>query len=366
MKIVFRADASIDIGSGHVMRCLTLADALRDQGHEILFLCREFEGHLIVAIKGRGHSVAILPISDDRPQLDDLDENLPVHLKWLGARTQDDAAESISALSSWGRPDWLIVDHYAIDFRWERTLRNMARHVLVIDDLADRKHDCEVLLDQNLQSRPDRYSGLLPNACRRLLGPGYALLRPEFAELRKGSIRRDGNLRNILVSLGGSDSGNVTSLVIDALLQSVVRDSCHIVLVVGESNPHKAVIDRQCRLLPDSEMLVQTPHMARLMAAADLMIGAGGGAMWERCCLGLPAIVLCLAANQRENAMMAKRKRIGLALENPVGDDITVLSKLLDRLTVHPKLMLGLAKNAAAVTDGRGCQRVLEEMVSYR
>jgi UDP-2,4-diacetamido-2,4,6-trideoxy-beta-L-altropyranose hydrolase len=183
-KILIRTDASVQIGTGHVMRCLTLADELRGRGAEVIFVCREFDGNLCGYIEEKGYIVHRLPVSDATEQGD---QNIEIGLKhtaWLGADCQTDVEqveEIIKDLES--PPDWLVVDHYALDERWEECLRSYCKKIMVIDDLADRPHNCDLLLDQNFyENLESRYDGLVPPQCKKFLGPKYALLRPEFRE----------------------------------------------------------------------------------------------------------------------------------------------------------------------------------------
>jgi UDP-2,4-diacetamido-2,4,6-trideoxy-beta-L-altropyranose hydrolase len=194
--------------------------------------------------------------------------------------------------------DWLIVDHYAIDARWERTLRPLCRKLMVIDDLADRVHDCDLLLDQNYyRNQNQRYVGLLTEQCRTLLGPGYVLLRPQFAETKKMYKERDGIVRRILVFFGGSDPTNLTGTVLSAL-QQLNKLEISVDVVVGLTNPNQKEIRALCDNLPNVNLYCNVSNMAALILKADLGIGAGGSAMWERCFLGLPTITVVSAENQ--------------------------------------------------------------------
>jgi len=182
MRVAIRADAGRHIGAGHVMRCLTLGEALRDRGADVTFLCRAFEGHLMDRIRRDGFAVEAFPVEGVvRPTKTGAS---PPHAGWLGTSLERDRDLTHDALGRLGGVDLLIVDHYALDSRWERGMRDIARRILVIDDLADRPHDADWLLDQTYGRRTDAYEGLVPPACRLLLGSDYALLRPEFAALR--------------------------------------------------------------------------------------------------------------------------------------------------------------------------------------
>ena len=218
--------------------------------------------------------------------------------RWLPTTWQHDAEQTLDAIDRIGAIDWLVVDHYALDGRWERMQRNRAPRILAIDDLADRVHDCDILLDQNLVLEIDsRYRGRLPAACKPLLGPHYALLRPEFAEQRKSLAGRSGEIRRILVSYGGSDPGNETARALSAI-KGLSTDRLAVDAVVGMSNPHGDSIAKLCQEMPHATLHRGAENMAELMKRADLAIGAGGVMSWERCCLALPTIAVDIADNQ--------------------------------------------------------------------
>ena len=186
--IVFRTDASLAIGTGHVMRCLTLADALRERGARSHFICRTHDGHLIEHIRAHGHQVSALPATASTSMTSNTD-NSTAHAHWLGVDWASDALDTLTVLQGL-RTDWLVVDHYALDARWEKKLRHGCQRLLVIDDLADRPHDCELLLDQNLGRLASDYDRSVPVSCTVLAGPQHALLRPEFADWRYRSLAR--------------------------------------------------------------------------------------------------------------------------------------------------------------------------------
>lgn len=284
MNVIFRVDASVDMGSGHVMRCLTLADELKRVGADASFICRDAPGNLCDYVEEYGFTVYRLP-----------DE---------GRASEDwatDAQQTIATLKGMAAPiQWLVVDHYVLDARWEAALREMAANVLVIDDLANRPHHCDLLLDQNLHERMKmRYGSLIPSSCRQLLGPSFALLRPQFRQARGRSGERDGVIRRLHVCFGGSDPTNETIKALQAI-DSLQMPEIAVDVVVGNANPHRELVERYCESRPYAYYHCQVENMAELMAKADLAIGAGGVSMWERCCTGLPAITIVVAENQRE------------------------------------------------------------------
>ena len=211
MAVVIRADASTRIGIGHVMRCLTLADALQGRGVDVVFVCREFTGHCIPLIQDRGYGAYVLEKPSSSLSL--IDDGEPDHALWLEVSWQQDAEETLSILKRADVTiDSLVIDHYALDFRWHQFFRQHTQKIMVIDDLEDRKHDCDVLLDQTYGRSGSDYQGLVPEGSRVLLGANYALLRPQFVKKRQKSIDRRGgtsNIRRILVSMGGDGSGGI-------------------------------------------------------------------------------------------------------------------------------------------------------------
>lgn len=246
------------------------------------FICREEPGHLADLIREQGYAVTLLPAVT--PFLWEADAQQV--MKSLGTQTTD----------------WLVVDHYDIDSRWETLLRNNADRIAVIDDLANRQHDCDAIIDQNYrQGFPNRYDHLVSESCIKLLGPRYLLLRPEFALARKTLKRDVSDVRRILVNFGGTDEPNLSLRALQAI-QSLQVAGLAVDVVIGQTNPHIAVLQKETKRLPGAKLHVQSNRMAELICAADLAIGASGSSTWERCCLGLPTLALVLADNQREAA----------------------------------------------------------------
>ena len=345
MQIAIRADASVDIGTGHVMRCLALAEALRPQGAEIAFICREQDGDLCGLIAAREFEVLRLP-------------RLSAGEIW---DWQSDAVQTARVLSAkWPRADWLAVDHYRLDARWETAMRPIAERIMAIDDLADRRHDCALLVDQNLSRDMDkRYAGLVPESARLLLGPEHALLRAEFATARAAGKRRDGTLRRILVFFGGSDAGNETAKALEGL-RLFERPDIAVDVVIGATNPHHERIGRLCAALPGAILHRQVNNMAELMAAADLALGGGGITTWERCCLGLPALVTILADNQVELARAAAE--YGAIVNLGAAEVVSAADYRLALEALTPSQLARMGQRGAALVDGDGCGRVAQAM----
>ena len=291
--VAIRVDSSEQIGSGHLMRCLTLAEQLRKQSAEVHFICRDLVGSMHALVYDHDFRLHLLPRHEANPALTG-------YAAWLTVPQTVDAEETEAILHQLRPVERLVVDSYALDAAWEQKMRPLVREIFVIDDLANRPHDCDVLLDQNFyREMRHRYDGLVPPDCKLMLGPPHALLREEFYAARAHLRERDGRLRRILVFYGGSDATCETEKAIHALLQ-LYLPSVDVDVVVGGSNPHCMIIEEICAAHDLFHYHCQVSNMAELMANADLGLGAGGTTSWERCFLGLPTIVTAIAENQFE------------------------------------------------------------------
>jgi UDP-2,4-diacetamido-2,4,6-trideoxy-beta-L-altropyranose hydrolase len=370
-SVAFRTDASLDIGSGHVMRCLTLADALRAQGATSRFICREQAGHLIDLIQRRGHAVSVLALAPAAPlPTTGRDEPPFAHSAWLGVPWPVDAEQTASALADSGAAgpvDWLVVDHYALGRAWESALRPHCRRLMAIDDLADRVHDCDLLLDQNLGRDAADYAGKLPADCTVLTGPRHALLRPDFAASRAGSLARRARpaLNHLLISMGGVDRDDATGRVLDALKASDEPGVERITVVMGGRAPWIARVRARAAAMPwPCDVRVDVDDMAALMADSDLAIGAAGSSAWERCCLGLPTLMMVLADNQRQAA--SHLEQAGAASALPADERLgPSLRQLIAGLAREPARLAHMGAQAARITDGLGTQRVLAAWLAH-
>lgn len=363
--VAFRADTSLEIGSGHVMRCLTLADALQAQGAKPHFICREHPGHLCELIETHGYKVHRLSLEEHNTDTADAPgfEPEPAHAHWLGTSWAQDAADCMPILVELA-PAWLVVDHYALDHRWEAAVldkfSDSKPRLLVIDDLADRCHVADLLLDQNLGRKAEDYSGLVPEACQLLAGPGYALLRPEFREWREASLSRRARKarpQQLLINLGGVDKDNVTARVLDALSACELPEDLQISVVMGASAPWRALVSAQAKSMPwATEVVVNVSDMARRMAKADFAIGAAGSTSWERCCLGLPTLMVVLADNQKEVASYLNEVGAAKLIGTPL-DISGVLPNAMHEL-FHGDYV-GMSKSSAQVVTGDGVFELL-------
>lgn len=354
MKVVFRVDASNRMGTGHLVRCLTLAQALRDRGAATLFICRAHPGNLIGMLQRQAMPVIGLPASAQIPNLYSED-----YAAWLGVTQAKDAEQTIEALQG-DHADLLIVDHYSLDIDWEQRLRPYTEKIMVIDDLANRRHDCDLLLNQNYSDEGDaRYEGLVPKICRLLLGPHYALLGQEYATYRQALRPRDGRVRRVLVFFGGPDPYNTTGLALEALSAPEYRH-LEVDVVIGGTNPHRVALEKQISMRPFTKLYGPRPHLADLMAQADLAIGAGGSTTWERMCFGLPSLVISLSENQRPACTALAKAGLIYYLGEFSEVQAHDLGQALKELIENREQQLACSTQNQLLVDGLGILRVLE------
>lgn len=299
-QVVIRTDASLRIATGHVMRCLTLAKVFQQRGHQVRFICRNLEGNRIEMIQSEGFEVSVLP----KPLIEESDASCR-HSDWLETTQVNDAMQTIQAL-----PDavgYLVVDHYAIDAVWERQLKPYTQHMIVLDDLADRPHVCDVVLDQHRLGmlQESAYAQYVPERCQVLLGPQFALLRDEFitayeALQSQALLPKAGAVQRILLFMtGGADLNHDTRWALKALESEVFHD-LKVNVVIGSTHHDLLGIQKHIAAFPHIHLHIDISNIADLMAASDLAIGAGGGALWERGALGLPSMVCAISDNQKQ------------------------------------------------------------------
>jgi UDP-2,4-diacetamido-2,4,6-trideoxy-beta-L-altropyranose hydrolase len=348
-RIAIRTDANSEIGTGHFMRCLTLADELKRHGAEVCFIARGLPVHLKQMLQEKNFVFHALPENIITECIEELQ-----HSRWLKTSQHQDAVQTLKLLVNCFF-DWIIVDHYAIDHRWETQIRVAAKKILVIDDLADRLHDCDVLLDQNFyHDAQTRYFDKVPYHCQLLLGPAYALLREEFREMRKQVKPRTGEVHNVLVFFGGVDAENLTGITLKALIS--LNLNLHIAVVIGQQHPKTLEIKNLCKS-HHFELHIQTNQIAYLMAQADLAIGAGGSSIWERFCLGLPSICISTADNQRQQLVDLKLDGLIIASEHYL-NAIEFLDQTLLLIKSESSFQEAMSKKIYQLVDGYGAIKV--------
>ncbi|WP_299288957.1 UDP-2,4-diacetamido-2,4,6-trideoxy-beta-L-altropyranose hydrolase [uncultured Tateyamaria sp.] len=359
-KVAFRVDSSLVIGAGHVMRCLMLAQELRAAGTQCHFICADLPGHLGDLIRTSGMSLTLLPAPNQGLSVPhDYDT-------WSGIPWKDDAQLSADALSSQSF-QWLVVDHYGLDVRWEAQAmysQGLAdAGCLVMDDLANRSHLATVLVDTGLSRLAADYVAHVPPACQLLLGPKYAVLRPDFAVMRPSVLptRNARLLQNVLIAMGGVDLQNSTAAVLDCMNQLSLPSDLNVTVVLGGTAPHLSSVKAQAEGLSFAcEVVADVPDMHRLMSEADLAIGAVGGTAWERCVVGLPSLMLSIAENQIPAARALSDAGAAIylgSLEEPGWQ--AILETALEKMR-EPGALAALACASSTLCDGRGVERLVE------
>lgn len=360
MNIVFRVDSSFEIGTGHVVRCLTLARQLAKRGVKSIFVCREHNGNLIPLIIKNGFEVIVLCKKPQITRETNSVCNGSQYENWLGDLWFEDAKQIKLALIQ-RSVDWIIVDHYGIDFRWESYLKRFAK-IMVIDDLVDRQHNCDLLLNQNyLPDIASKYKKIVPENCRLLLGTEYAILHAEYAKLHSELNIKSGRVRRVLVYFGGFDLDNVTGKVVSAFVSLNPKNLIVDIVLSSKAHHFKAVAS----LIENYNYInlhVDLPALADLMAGADLAIGACGSSVWERCCLGLPTLVITVADNQIQIAdQLAKAGVIDLlGHQNQISNKI-ILEKI--QFYLNNEFDTKWSVRCKALVDGRGANRVADFLV---
>ncbi len=340
LNIVFRADASPAIGSGHIMRCLTLAMHLKSIGMQCRFVCRDFKGNLGRRIEDAGFVVTYLPLVAGFPSDD-----------WLGASPHEDASQTLNAPGDFSS-GWLVVDHYGIDEAWERKFKNEKpkTRIFVIDDLANRKHECDCLLDLSPGRKEADYIDRVGSQTQLCLGLDFALLRPEFP-LKRGKLKQAGDTisspPHILVTFGG---GDISAHLAESgkALKELSRVLDFTATVIGAETAAKQ------HFPPHIGHLGHSGQMAEEIAKADLMICAAGGTNWERYCLGVPGVVIKIADNQAFNAAAIAASGGGLLVESKADQIFNAAQILL----THRADYKAMANRCWELCDGKGVKRV--------
>lgn len=343
-RIVFRVDASELLGGGHVVRCATLANALMKRGAEIHFLCRTLPGNLCDWLEQAGF--AVIRLRGEVPSL------------------TEDVIETRTAIESLEMLDWLVVDNYGLDARWETSFRPTTRKIMVIDDMANRSHDCDILLDQNyILNASTRYDGLVPQSCRTLLGPRYAMLRKEFQESRMSLRIRDGKVRRLLICFGATDPSAHTFAAMQAV-SGTAGVYEHIDVVTSPNNPLASMLEAHCHKFVNAHFHCPADNLAELLEAADLAIGAGGVMNWERACLALPTIAFGIVENQVPILESLIQDGMALGVASMPNPDSNSMAAWLAVAISNPHLLKGLSARSSSLVDGQGVDRVADALVS--
>lgn len=332
--LLLRADASAAIGSGHVMRCLALAQEWRRGGGRAVFLQTTTTPALTRRLEAAGCEVELCAAAPG------------------GA---EDAAATIRAAHACGAA-WVVGDGYHFDSAWQRPIRGAGLRLLLLDDYGHAGHyHADFVLNQNVSADPTLYTRRDAET-RLLLGPQFALLRQEFvaAVLQDRTVWLPGR---VLVTLGGSDSANVTRLVIEAL---AAFDDLEAVVVIGAGNPHRVALQSMVNALAKNIRLeVNPPNMAALMRWADLAITAGGSTVWEIARLGLPALTIVTAKNQAAIARALHAHGSVVNLGEPSDLSAHTIAGVLRGLRHDPVRLENMSRLGRQLVDGRGAERVV-------
>ena len=346
--IFIRVDSGDKIGSGHAIRCLSLAQALKKMNFEICFISKKEKGSISKLFEDKGFIVYYIKNNYSKSKKDNIIKN--------------DANQTAKIITKhMAKSSWIIVDHYDLGFKWEKSIRKFVDKIIVIDDLA-RRHDSDLLLDQNYnRCLKTRYNKLIPKKCVKLLGPRYALLRNEFSNLRKNIVKPRKNFKNVLISFGGVDPTNETGKVLSAIkILKPKKQFLEVNVVMGKSDKNKHKIKQLCSSIPNAKFYQNVYKIGKLICKADLGVGAGGSSTWERFCLGLPTIVSIVANHQKETTEALAKKNClinaGLAKNLSVKKYVEIFENL------DIKKLRSISKNSLKVVDGNGGIRVAKKI----
>lgn len=363
--LAFRVDASKEIGTGHVMRCLVLADTLKRRKIDSHFICRDYSGNLINHIKKSGYTVSVLSkINELNQSLEKENNNVFSWYERLLGDWRLDAQFTRDIINK-KKIEQLVIDHYGIDINWELLVRqSKLKKIIMIDDLANRSHTCEVLIDQNFGRKIEDYKNLVPKDCNILVGTNYGLLRDEFLKWRSSSLkgRTNRSAKKLLISFGGIDLNNLTQKII-YLLEKIQKDINfeQIYIVLGENSPHFNQISKVVKLSSlEINLLSGISNMAEIMSKSDIAIGAGGTSALERACLGLPSIIFSIAENQQYSCKQLAQINASIYLDN-IKNIEKELPKALNFIT-NPVNLEKIKEKNKFLCDGLGAKRVVDEI----
>ena len=363
MNIIFRVDASTQLGSGHVMRCLALAERLREKDAFVQFISQAHEGNLNNLINEHGFEVIELAKPSNNVGLDrPITTDIKSYKKPLIITEEQDAQDTINLIMG-KKINWLIVDHYSLSKKWEKQLRPFVRNIMVIDDLENRKHDCDLLLNQNwFKENDNRYYGLVPETCTKLLGPQYALLRPEFASFKKNINQKTGKIKRIFVFFGGSDPHGLTEKTLRALSRTEFSN-LEADIVIGEINPHQNIIKNLVDNRNNTRLYIQVDSIASIMAKADLAIGSEGVNTWERMAVGLPTISVITATNQRSMSEELNKYQLTYLIGEYSSVNVDLIAESLHKMTNDKKRIMSQRDRIKNIVNVHGPKLVTDWLI---
>ena len=361
MNFIFRVDSSSQIGSGHIVRCLTLAKELNKRDNKCKFICRDHNNNLIKEIEKENFEVITLYNSNKLRTAKKNNTKHSNYYNWIGASWKEDANQTIDVLKS-EEVDLLIIDHYGIDQKWEKKIRPYIKKIMVIDDLANRKHYCDLLLDQNLGSSKKRYKNLIPKYSKQLHGPLYALINSNYSLKRTKLKKRSAKIKRVLIYFGnGEETFKLLKTTLIAFSsQDLLKMKLDIVFN-GKFNDLKK-LRRLTTKRVKTQIYTNLPNLSSLMSKADLAIGAAGSTSWERCCMGLPTIGVISAENQKFVAKSLNLNGVAIVL-HPSLFSVSKISKTVMSLYNDESYYLRISKKAFSICDGNGSKRVAKQIM---
>lgn len=350
-NIAFRVDVATHIGTGHWQRCLTLARYLKSQGCSITFFYRKY---------GEGFEALYNDSSFDYRCIGSskLNASPATEFEWLGTDEQTDSEDFIAAIGE-NDYDVCIIDHYAIAQNWQRVVRQYITTIVVVDDLANRVHDCDLLIDQNYYYQyQSRYDSLVPSTCIKLLGPNYCLLRAEFYRLRMQPNQLSNN--QILINFGGVGNFTLLNKTIEAINQ--VKKYQFLVITGNISAKQFEVLSAKATN-SHVRVIKYTSDMASLMHTSAFAIGASGSTVWERFCLGLNAALVELTDNQAESLLYLSEQNLVDNLGKAENIQTKNLVDFLQNLVIDSPKMFDRKIKIQHLVDGLGVQRVANSIL---
>lgn len=346
MKVAFRCDASEVIGTGHLARCIVFAENLISHGHDVIFIVRHITASMKSVLHLRNIPLEILSGGESRRSFSS------DYSSWLGVEEIFDAEQSIKKLEIFS-PDWVVVDHYGINADWEGEVARIGYKILAVDDLSDRKHFCNILIDPNSKREVKGIENVLS-------GPEYSFVASDFLiEREKASVRKE--VKRVLVFFGGIDLKNATMMALKALLSMRANIETDIIVVAGRQNPNLYELEEFC-ISENISIHIQTDKMAQLMSQSDLFVGAAGSSNWERCVVGLPALLCYVAENQKSIASVSQRN--GSAINLGDFDSLTSEDFLsgLNKIIGTKDCISKMSERAFQACDGMGRDRICSVM----
>jgi len=365
IRVAVRTDASRRIGWGHVKRCLALAQALRDAGAELMFVTRPTDVDTEGLIGQAGFHAVPMPRLDDHDSAPDApDPAAPPHAGWLARRWDRDAVDTTAAVHGW-QPQLMVVDHYGIDGRWHCAVRSATHaRIAVIDDLADRPLAADLLIDHNpAADHAAKYRQVLRYPAPLCGGPSFALLDAVYRDHPRCAVQPV--LASIGIFMGGTDPGNFSAFAYQAC-RTEAGWTGPIEIATSSANAALPALQALAASDPALVLSVDQPNLADFHARHGLQVGAGGGALWERCCLGTPTIAVITAENQRLSVPLLAADGVvrGVDAVGQGADQLAALGRVIRELAASPAERAALHERSIRLVDGRGAKRVAAALLA--